>query len=90
MASDKSIAEGIAQRYVGDDRKEILGMMRKAAASARADEHRLIEKAISDHRSMLNQARSAALDRRERFKLTWSLKTLDAMVEVVFRSGTKS
>lgn len=87
--SDKSIAKGILQKYAGDDRKGVGSMLVSAAKMARAEEHASIEATIRDHRRLLRASLEGRTDKVERLKIVQSVRTLDALIDVVYGSTDK-
>lgn len=90
MAADSTIAKNIAQKYAGADRKEVVGLLKHAAAAGRADEQKRLAGLLSDYREVLVFARSVpGQSRVERLKNTWAIKTFDAMIDVLFSTLDK-
>jgi hypothetical protein len=90
MASDKTIANGIIQSYAGADRKDVLKMLQSSAKAARADEQASIQSTIAEHRRMLKASLEGRTNKVERLKIVQSIRTLDALVQVVVGSDPKA
>lgn len=86
MPSSKSLAQAILEKnFAKGDQKEIMSMLVKAADAGRADQLQRVLKSLSDQRDMIGQKRKllSREDRKERFKLTQSMRTIDAMIELL-------
>lgn len=86
MTSDKAISKAIFEKtYTDGAQKQVLSMMARAAAGARADERRRILKSLSDQHDMIAQKRKLLSigNKLERFKLLQSMRTIDAMMTLI-------
>lgn len=86
MPSSKALAKAIFEKsYVKGDQKEVMAMLVRASDAGRADERRRILKALDDQHDLLTQKRNEVSreDRKERFRLTQSIRTISAMIKLL-------
>lgn len=86
MPSSKSLAKAILEKnFVTGEQKEVMAMLVKAADAGRADQLQRALKSLSDHRDLIAQRRREVSreDRLERLKLTQSMRTIDAIIELL-------
>jgi hypothetical protein len=86
MPSSKTLAKAILEKnFAKGDQKEIMSMLVKAADAGRADQLQRVLKSLSDQRDMIAQKRREVSreDRLKRLKLIQSMRTIDAMIELL-------